>query len=127
MTGTVARRAARPLARVTARADRVPAYRVVEQPPVLRHFTTRLEPVPGLTPARAGRTPPVRVLCPRRPPPRPLFSLHSAAGGASRGTRAAPWGDNAGGGREHRATLIGRAPALRVLAGWPGPGRATAG
>lgn len=40
-------------AAVVARQDRIPGYRVVSQPAVLRHFTARLEPVPPREFARA--------------------------------------------------------------------------
>ncbi|MFJ8595210.1 hypothetical protein [Streptomyces sp. NPDC093598] len=35
------------LAATAEDAERIPGYRLVEQPPLLRHFRSRLEPVPS--------------------------------------------------------------------------------
>lgn len=45
------------LAKVAARASELPGYRIVEAPPILRHFTARLEPLDTQGPAAAARAP----------------------------------------------------------------------
>ena len=45
-------------AAIAARADRVPGYRVVKAPPVLRHFSATLAPLPQATPSSPERRAP---------------------------------------------------------------------
>jgi tryptophanase len=59
------------LRRVAERADEVHGYRIVEQPPVLRHFKARLEPVRPVRPVQPAQ--------PAQPaqPPQPAQPAHT--------------------------------------------------